>query len=247
MDMKVAFVGDTHADPNHDKHLRRFTDMGEYLAPEDCDVVCQVGDWYDMPSITDHRGRLEGEGDRYNLDIEVGNQALNQFMRPFRKRKKRMPHFIFLVGNHEYRIERYVQQNPRMAGSIGLHDMDFDKWGWEVIPFGRFTNIGGFYATHHILGKAGRAVALAPTFTKRGVSMVVGHTHEAKHIKLPRQTGYTHGLDVGCMTRKGYAASEDWSAPNEHSTWRGLHIMDGVANGDYKEYREVAAEVFTSE
>jgi hypothetical protein len=158
-----------------------------------------------------------------------------------------MPRFIFLIGNHEYRIERYVQQKPELSGKIGFHEFDFFKYGWETVPFGRFTNIGGFYCTHHILGKAGRAVALAPTFTKRGVSMVVGHTHESKHIKLPRQTGYTHGLDVGCMTRKGYAASEDWSAPNEHSTWRGLHIMDGVANGDYKEYREVAAEVFTSE
>lgn len=246
--MRVAFIGDTHADPNHDSSLRRFTDMGEYLAPEDCDIVCQVGDWYDMPSITDHRGRLEGEGDRYALDIEVGNQALAQFMRPFRKRKRKMPHFIFLVGNHEYRIDRYIQQNPKLAGSIGFNkDTHFDKWGWEVVPFGRYRNIGGFYCTHHILGKAGRPVALGPTFTKRGVSLVVGHTHESHHIKIPRQAGYSHGLDVGCMTRSDYANAEDWSAPNEHSTWRGIHIMEGVADGDYKKYTEIRAEEFTDE
>ena len=245
--MKVAFIGDTHADPNHDSSLRRFTDMGKFLAPEDADVICQVGDWYDMPSITEHRGRLEREGDRYDADIEVGNQALSQFMAPFRRRKKRVPRFVFLVGNHEYRIERYIQQKPELAGKIGMFEFAFKEYGWDVIPFGRYTNIGGFHCTHHILGKGGRPVSLGPTFTKRGVSMVTGHTHEFQHLTLPRQTGYTHALDVGAMTRKGYAAAEDWSAPNEHSTWRGIHILEGVKNGDAEVFRHIRAKRFTDE
>ena len=245
--LKVAFIGDTHADPNHDRTLKRFTHLGRFLAPEDCDIICQVGDWFDMPSITEHRGRLEREGDRYALDIEVGNQALSQFVAPFYKRKRKLPHFVFLVGNHEYRIERYVQQYPALAGKVGLHDFAFSKYNWETVPFGRYRNIGGFYCTHHILGKTGRAVSLGPTFTKRGVSMVVGHSHELHHITLPRQDGYTHALDVGAMTRKDYASAEDWSAPNAHATWRGIHIMEGVANGDYRRYTQVRAEEFTSE
>ena len=243
--MKLAIVGDTHADPNHDTDLQRFSDTGYYIAQQDCDYVLQVGDWYDMPSITEHRGKLEREGDRYEYDIEIGNQALAQFMRPFRRRKKKLPHFIFLVGNHEYRIERYIQQNPEMAGRIGLHEFEFARYGWETVPFGRYRNVEGFHCTHHILGKGGRPVALGPTFSKRGVSMVVGHTHELHHITLPRQDRLSHAIDVGCMTQKGYAAAEDWSAPNEHTTWRGIHLLTGVAGGDYRRYEQVRAEEFT--
>lgn len=89
--MKVGWLGDVHCDPNHDTTFQRLKDAGRYLAAEKCDVVCQIGDWYDMPSITEHRGRLEREGDRYKLDIEAGNEGLAAFMRPFHRRKKKLP------------------------------------------------------------------------------------------------------------------------------------------------------------
>jgi hypothetical protein len=247
MSSKIGIIGDTHADPNHDSTLRRFTDVGVFLAGEQCDTILQVGDWYDMPSITEHRGKLEREGDRYDDDIDVGNQALAQFMRPFRKRKKKLPRFVFLVGNHEYRIHRYVQQRPELARKMGLHEFDFERHGWEVVPFGRYIDLEGFHCTHHILGKGGRPVALGPTFSKRGVSMVVGHSHELHHITLPRQDRLSHALDVGCLTNKGYASAEDWSAPNAHTAWRGVHLLTGAEHGDYKRYEQVRAEEFTNE
>lgn len=245
--MRIAWIGDTHADPNHDSSLQRFKDMGRYVAQFDCDVVVQIGDWFDMPSITSHRGRLEAEGDRYHRDIEVGNDALATFMKPFRRRKKKMPTFEYFVGNHEYRIERFLQQHPEMSGYMSLDDMEFQRYGWNITPFGRYKNIEGFWTTHHILGKTGKAVSLGPTFTRRGVSMVVGHTHEMQHLVLPRQDTYTHGIDLGCMTARGYTEAEDWSAPNANGVWRGIHIMDGVHNGDAAEIRHVRAEIFTDD
>ena len=244
--MRLGIIGDVHCDPNHDSDLQRLTDVGTYFASLDLDAVVQIGDWYDMPSITEHRGKLEREGDRYDRDIECGNQGLAQFMRGFKKRKKKKPDFYFIEGNHEYRIQRYVQQHPSMAGKLGRHEFDFERHGWRVATYGRYASIGGFWFTHCVIGKAGRAVALGPTFQKRGVSLVVGHSHELQHLVLPRQDKLSHGIDVGCFTQKGYSVAEDWSAPNQHTTWRGVHVMTGVEDGDYQTYEQVRAEIFTN-
>ena len=94
----------------------------EYLP----DVVVVLGDWWDMHSLSTHAqpGAMEMEGARYTDDVAIGNDAFKRLVAPMeaeqarriRRRIKRWnPRKVFLFGNHEDRITRAIEREPRNA------------------------------------------------------------------------------------------------------------------------------------
>ena len=104
-------ISDIQAKPNvqHD-HLEW---IGNYAVEKRPDVIVQIGDWADMPSLSLYdKGKRCYEGRRYVKDCEAANYSLERFERvledynrthtatPYNPRK------VLTYGNHEYRIER---------------------------------------------------------------------------------------------------------------------------------------------
>lgn len=237
--MKIVCIGDTHAHPDYDN--KRFKALGQFCAEEQPDFIVQIGDWSDMVSFNTHGSKLEHEGARWKNDVEVTQDSLAEFERPIRRRKRKMPRKIITLGNHEHRINRWLEEHPTAIGHVSVEMLGFEKFGWAVFPFGRETEIAGFDFVHHLGSQTGRAAAISSPsngIKSLGKSTVVGHTHIAQHIPVPYKDRTVHGLDLGCAIHKSMGHSEGWSHPTAHKYRRCVWVLDNAANGD-ADFREV--------
>jgi hypothetical protein len=237
--IKIVCIGDTHAHPEYDN--KRFTALGQFVAEEQPDVVVQIGDWADMTSFNSHGTKLEHEGSRWQDDVEVVQDSLAAFNRPILKRKRKLPHRIITLGNHEHRIDRWLAENPKAVGHIDVGMLGFEKFGWKTFPFGREAEVAGFDFVHHLGSSTGRAAAIsspANGVKSVGKSTVVGHTHIANHIPVAYKDRTVHGLDLGCAIHRQMGHSENWSHPTAHKYRRCVWVLDKAANGD-ADFREV--------
>lgn len=96
------------------------------------DVLVQIGDAFDMESLSSHdgAGSLKMEGLRYEDDIAAGNQAFDILNKNITHKCKK----YFFYGNHEQRIERAINKDPRLVGTIGYHHLNTGK-DWKHVPY----------------------------------------------------------------------------------------------------------------
>ena len=105
--------------------------IGKYIANRKPDTVIHLGDHWDMPSLSSYdRGLRSFEGRRYHADVNAGNEGMDRLLKGMGSFKPRM---IFLIGNHEERIERMTQAHPELDGTLGISNLNLDRW--EVHKF----------------------------------------------------------------------------------------------------------------
>ena len=113
---------DSHAHPDHSN--RRYDWLAGVIDEVKPDVVIDLGDFADMPSISAWDGsRAVGgggsnktlEGARYNADIEVSIDARKRMMASLDGLKKR-PELHWCEGNHEQRIRRVSEHIAELDG-----------------------------------------------------------------------------------------------------------------------------------
>ena len=121
--IRIVAIGDLHAHPDYSNE--RFKVLGQFCAEEQPDVIVQIGDWSDMTSFNTHGSKLEHEGTRWKHDVEVTQDSLNEFAKPILKRKRKLPHRIITLGNHEHRINRWLQEYPKAVGHVSIEMLGF--------------------------------------------------------------------------------------------------------------------------
>lgn len=228
-------VPDAHNHPNYDN--KRFKMLGKLIREEQPDRVICIGDWADMASLCSYdRGKLSFEGKRYRKDIEAAVDAQEQMMNEVEKGQHR-PKFDMFLGNHEARISRLVNDDGRLAGTIGLGDLQYDKFGWTVHPFQKPSTIDGVtYAHFFVSGVAGRPISgenIGKTLcNKLHVSAVQGHSHCFDHSERTRGDGHKiFGLSVGCFTHPSYV--EAWNTATFSMWWLGIVMLDELDGAGY--------------
>src|SRR6266545_6462199 len=99
---------------------------GQYAADKRPDIIVNLCDFYDMPSLSSYdRGTKSFEGRRYTKDIDAGNRGLDILHNPIAKVHNYNPQLDATLGNHEHRIEKAIETDPRLEGTIGLDDLSF--------------------------------------------------------------------------------------------------------------------------
>ena len=152
---------------------------GEAICEYRPDVVVNLGDFADMPSLSSHdiKGSKYFEGLRYKTDIQVTKDAMKVLLKPLRdlqsrqkknKEKVYKPRMVLTLGNHENRIDRAVNNNPTLEGLISTKDLEYEK-DWEVFPFLHPVFIGGVGFNHYwpvgAMGRpAGSAAAIGEAY-----------------------------------------------------------------------------------
>ncbi len=136
------------------------------------DVVVNIGDFADMPSLSTHdiKGSKYFEGLRYKKDVEVAKEAMQKLLSPlreFQQRQKRnkeklyKPRMVMLLGNHENRIDRAINNNPTLEGLISTKDLGYER-DWEVHAFLHPVFINGVGFNHYWpVGAMGRPAGTA--------------------------------------------------------------------------------------
>jgi hypothetical protein len=210
---------------------------GKYIADRKPDAVIALGDWWDMPSLSSYdAGKKSFEGRMYKADIEAGKEGMRLFMAPI-KRMKQKPRLVFLIGNHEQRVERAVESDRKLEGTIGYHDFQLEKDGWEVYPFLQVAVIDQIAYSHFFPRAASGSIMQtkrgAPNakdqLKREGRSCTAGHQQGIDIAALPLGGKLQWGLIAGSF----YQHQENYLSPQGNDHWRGLVVKHEVNEGTY--------------
>ncbi len=165
------------------------------------DVVVNIGDWYDFPSLSayDGPGTLKMEGQRYEDDLEAGNEGWRMLNAGITHKCKK----YFLIGNHEQRVLKAINKDPRLAGTIGFHQMLHP--GWERVEYfngspGQIELDDIAYAHFFSQPNTGKPIGgtIQNRLSKIGQSFVQGHVQGLMQGSLQLATGrMLQGIQAG--------------------------------------------------
>ena len=83
-------IPDSHAHPDFNND--RFDWLGHLINDVKPDVVVDIGDMFDMPSLCSYDKGTKGfEGRRYRADIAAGIEAQDRMMSIVKRQKKKLP------------------------------------------------------------------------------------------------------------------------------------------------------------
>jgi predicted phosphodiesterase len=164
---KIAYFGDVHRPYHHRKAWSLFLKVMEDFKP---DVLVCLGDLADFYKISSFAKDPSREFN-FNGEIEDVNKALDELDNLGASRK------IFIAGNHEDRLTRYLQTAaPELFELVDVPTLfKLELRGWEYTPYKSHVKLGKIYMTHDV-GSAGRysLFKAADTFQH---PIVVAHTH----------------------------------------------------------------------
>lgn len=243
---KHLLIPDAHARPN--ESLRRFEWLGKLIIEEQPDVIIDIGDWFDMESLSSYdKGTKSFEGRRYKADIKAGHDAdmaafgpileYNERQRANRK-KLYTPTIIRTTGNHEHRIARAVEKQPELDGAIGLPDLISPiEEHLDVQRFDFLSPVlvdGVAYCHYFVSGVMGRPVSSAQAMlAKHHMSCSAGHLHSRDWSEGLRADGTRiQGLICGAYLDPDHR-SHYTNEQSQSLWWSGIHIKDNVFEGNY--------------
>jgi len=208
------------------------------------DVVVNIGDFADMPSLSTHdtKGSKCFEGLRYNIDVDTTKLAMKLLLQPLRdlqetqkesKHKVYKPRMVLTLGNHEHRINRAVNNNPMLEGLISTKDLGYEN-DWEVHEFLHPVFINGVGFNHYWpVGAMGRpAASPAAIVSKLHMSCVAGH-QQGRSVAYGKRAD---GRSI-CAIIAGsfYQHDEDYMDQLSNKHWRGLVVLNEVEDGHFDE------------
>lgn len=246
--MKHLIIPDGHAHPDYDNE--RFYRLGKLILAERPDVVICIGDLADMPSLSSYDKGTKGfEGRRYKKDLEAVWDAQEQLfhavnkynkMRAKNRKAQYSPRWVMTLGNHEDRINRAVNQDSALDGWVGMENLKYEEFGWEVNPFLKPVIIDEIaYAHYFVSGVASRPISGEnigkSLIAKNMMSSVAGHSHVFDHSERTRIDGTKlFGLSCGCYSHEDQI--EGWNFATERMWWRGVVILDDVDGQGYYDH-----------
>lgn len=203
--------------------------IGSYIKRKKPDIIVMIGDWYDMEALSTYdKGQLSAEGKRVKKDIEAGDKAVEilESYIDYNPRK------IITLGNHEERIDRFVNYNPAFEGFIGTDKLAFHKYGWEVAKFLQPVNICGINFVHYLqnpmTGKPLGGTALN-RLKAVGESFVMGHQQTYDFCQRPLQLSGNH--QIGLIVGAAYCHDEGYKGIQGNHHFRGCVMLYECADG----------------
>ena len=238
--MRHLILPDVQAKPDIDfTYLGR---IGQYIVDKQPDTIICIGDFADMPSLSSYdQGKKSFEGRRYRNDIEASKQAMDCLLSPMwmfnakakhNKEKQYHPRMVLTLGNHENRINRAVNDDPKLDGVLSVDDLCYTEYGWDVHPFLDVVVVDGIAYSHYfVTGLMGRPVTTAQAcLTKKHMSCIQGHQQG-----LQIATGYkADGSKLtSVIAGSCYEHYEDYMSSQGNNHWRGFLVLHDVVDGEF--------------
>jgi len=214
--------------------IEHWTALGNLCAKERPSRIIFGGDHADMPSLSSwDRGKRSHQNRYYQDDIQASDAAMNAFMKPIYKVKSYNPKLIMTLGNHEDRIDRYINSNSELSGKLSTDDLNFKAHGWKVYKFGEYVNVDGIWYSHYFSARGtGRALGGTANnmLNKLGFSFTQGHRQGLDIGRKDLNNGITlQGLICGSY----YLHDKDYMGPQGNNHFRGCVLKSNVCKGTY--------------
>lgn len=233
----IMMIGDMQVKPGID--LGYCERIGRYCADEKPDVIVNIGDFADMPSLSSYEkpGSAKYAAQNYKDDIWATHLGMKLMMTPIREEMARSgwnPRLVMCLGNHENRILRALEETPKLDGTIGLPDLEYERWGYEVHPFLHQVIIGGVAFSHFFpSGPMGKPIGTAKQMlNKLHMSCACGHI-QGRDIAFGKRGDGKHIT----VLRNGssYEHDEDYMNKQSNNVWRGIYAMNDCIDGEFEE------------
>ena len=226
----ICVIADLQCKPT--ESLEYLLWIGKYISDTKPDIIVNIGDTYDMPSLSSYdKGKASAEGRRFVDDINAGNKGLELLNLAIHKDPTYNPRKVFCKGNHEHRIDRYVEDNPELIGVIGTELLPLESYGWEVHDFLHPVEIEDIYFVHYLAnpmtGKpySGTASSILKTV---GKSFVVGHKQVLDITIRPTIDGRQQ---IGIINGACYPFEEKYKGVFGNVHYRGITVLTEVKEG----------------
>jgi predicted phosphodiesterase len=188
---RILVINDTHIPYHYKKGLELAV---EYGVKKEVDTIVLNGDFLDMYQIS----RFDRSPDKrpVSVEIQTGLRVLEYI-------RKKYPdqNIVFVEGNHEERLSKYVNKNSELFGipEIELRSLlKLDDFGIEFINEKRFLKAGELIICHgHELGLSTGGVNPArSTLLKTFSNCLFGHFHKTSEYI----TSKLDGSLLGCWS-----------------------------------------------
>jgi len=209
---RVIGIGDAHVMPGMD--LTHFTWIGRHVAATRPDNVVHFGDFNDFESCEFHSApgsASQKKRPSFAEDIEAGYDALELYHKEVGVGE--IPHDE-LDGNHEFRVERYEELAPNLAGTlVVLREQMFARYRWKTTPYRQWLfleGVGMTHVPHTIMNKPIGGRYPENTIGNQAThSCIFAHTHRFNHVTVPK-IGINNSItvtNVGSAMPYGYVAN----------------------------------------
>jgi hypothetical protein len=237
-------IGDCHVTDGQD--LSRFDLLGEFILEHKPMIILLMGDFLTLECLSfwDRNKKKKMEGRRYNNEIKAGNEALNRMLGPLKalqrrqaknKQRQYRPELVYLMGNHEERLTRYLDSDPTFDGLVSIEE-DLKLWerGFLVLPYKSYYMVNGLHFTHIPFNKAREISSVNICRAAQDVcvgSTIFGHTHELNISNIHRagQKHLQQILNCGCF----FEETEEYAQGHLTNYWRGVCLLDNYKEGRY--------------
>lgn len=242
---RILVVGDCHI--SEDDDLSRFDLLGELILDQAPTHIVMMGDFVTLNCLSawDMNKRAVMEGKRYKLEIDQAQAALQRMLSPIdlynvtrREQKKAQynPEMVYIMGNHEDRLDRYLEQDPTFAEWVDIKkDLKLEAWGFKkVVPYRAWCEINGIWFTHIPYNEV-RPITGAYHIHKAAMttvnSIVYGHTHKLELLNRHVQ-GMEHLQQIlcaGCFFEK----HEPYVDGRVTHYWKGVLLLNNYKPGRF--------------
>lgn len=235
-------IGDAHSGPGQDNwRWRALGQEIEALGREAMSLgitlhVIQNGDLFDLHSLSSYDvGKAAAWNSTYAKDLAAVKTALEVLKANVSKEVWDYCTWHWTKGNHEYREDRYMQDNPSLQGTLNGPRQILEELGFNCYDFLEVLSLDGVAYVHY-LQNTGNASAVGGVNHARSLvlkgyaSITVGHSHKLDLY----DTKDVHGRPIrtlvsGCF----FDHHESYAGRSNETWWRGFHICRNVKNGNY--------------
>jgi hypothetical protein len=232
---------DAHAHPDFNNDRADW--LGKLILDIRPDVVVNMGDTFDMPSLSSFdKGKASFQGASYEKDINSGLDFLDRMWHPIRKAKKKKPKSVYLYANHERRLDKVLDYQPELSGSkygISKKDYCLEDYHSVVVDYngqtpGIYPSDGINFAHFMVSGVMGRPIGgdnhARSLLSKTHSSCIVAHSHLLDYAVHSSPDGKkTMGLVAGVYTDY----QSPWAGNVQNLWWSGVQILRSVEGGTF--------------
>jgi predicted phosphodiesterase len=176
--------------------------MLSYASQNTFTDVVHLGDILEGDSVSAHnKGKpMLLENSRLARDYEFAGRLLDDVRSAVGDKTK----FVLLEGNHEWRVGRYLQEHPELAGMLEIEKgLELKRRNIKLVecyPKGDIYKIGKLAFLHGTYCGSNPCKKHLDVY---GMNIVFGHTHEVGvYSKVAYGKGKAHAAyNIGCLCR----------------------------------------------
>ncbi len=142
---KTVLLPDIHY-PHYDERV--MDSVGQFIMEYNPDELVYMGDQMSLDCISgwNRNKPLLKEGQRLIKDYNNFNEDVLLVHENLTNKNTRR---IYMTGNHEQRIDWYIERNPELEGLIGIdRNLKLTERGYKVLPYNGIYKIGKLSITH---------------------------------------------------------------------------------------------------